>query len=204
MNVIKSIKFVALLCFLSAFSLVGGCANPHNNHANHNGFAGNIVAESPIYEVSGKSKRAAEAYRLKQQNLSRLLYSQGVSISLVGDKAQLSIPSYKLFNSQSANLSPKGYKLLQGVTAYIKYYSLVNLFINTYVGDSVADNLAWALSARQAQIVEDYIQSKNLDIRFIDSQGNGKENPVTNHTGLLGDHENSRVVFSWVFLSSRA
>jgi flagellar motor protein MotB len=191
-NITKNIT--SSLLIVTAAGLVVSCAK--NKAINTNV----ITPTAPIYAYSTDSRVAIEKSIAKRQAMSHKLAQQGVSVVLVGEQVKLSIPAYKLFNVGSANLSVAGSKLMGQVSRYIGTYSLVNLFVNTYTGNSVPENLAWALSSRQSQVVADYIQLKKLNIRFIDSSGRGRTSSVTLNKGIVADHENARVELSWSFL----
>ena len=129
----------------------------------------------------------------QEAQLRDQLRSTGVSVTRVGDRIILNMPSNITFPSDQASILPGFYETLNSVALVLKKFdrSIVNVYGHTDSQGSDAYNLR--LSQDRASAVSQYLSSQGVDPRRLNSQGFGESQPVASNGTDAGRAHNRRV-----------
>lgn len=129
----------------------------------------------------------------QEAQLRDQLRSTGVSVTRVGDRIILNMPSNITFPSDQASILPGFYETLDSVALVLKKFdrSIVNVYGHTDSQGSDGYNLR--LSHDRASAVSQYLASQGVDPRRLNSQGFGESQPVASNGNDAGRAQNRRV-----------
>lgn len=125
--------------------------------------------------------------------LRQHLQNTGVSVNRQGDRIELVMPSNITFDTNSSDIKPNFYDVLNSVTLVLKEYNktLINITGHT---DNTGDNAYnQGLSQRRAQSVGQYLISQGVDPTRVATQGMGESQPIASNDTPQGRQENRRV-----------
>lgn len=130
-------------------------------------------------------------YKVRDFNAD--LKKQGVLIIKTGETVTIVVPSDKLFNPDSANVSANGNFILTSIVEYMRGYEVVFMKVSGFTdacGSFLRDRV---LSEKQAQRVARYLAQNKIDTRIIYTEGFGPERPVANSDTPAGAAVNRRI-----------
>ena len=132
----------------------------------------------------------------QEAKLRAQLQGTGVSVTRVGDRIILNMPSNITFPSDQSSILPGFYSTLNSVALVLKEYdkSIVDVYGHTDSQGSDAYNLT--LSQRRASSVSQYLASQGVDPRRLNTQGFGESRPVASNDTEAGRAANRRVEVS--------
>jgi outer membrane protein OmpA-like peptidoglycan-associated protein len=144
--------------------------------------------------VGGLTGGAVGNYMDKQDaELRAKLQGTGVSVTREGDNIKLNMPGNITFETNSSDIKPNFYDVLNSVVLVINKYNktLVNIYGHT---DNVgSDTYNQGLSERRANSVAQYFVSHQVVGDRIAAQGFGKTRPIADNSTAEGKSRNRRV-----------
>ncbi|MBB4003843.1 MAG: OmpA family protein [Aurantimonas endophytica] len=129
----------------------------------------------------------------QEAKLRAQLQGTGVSVTRVGDRIILNMPSNITFPTDQSSILPGFYSTLTSVALVLKEFdrSIVDVYGHTDSQGSDAYN--FQLSQRRASSVSQYLASQGVDPRRLNTQGFGETQPVASNDTESGRAQNRRV-----------
>ena len=129
----------------------------------------------------------------QEAELRPQLQGTGVSVTRVGDRIVLNMPSNITFATDQDQVIPPFYATLDSVAIVLNKFNktLVDVDGHTDSTGSAAHNQA--LSERRAQSVANYLAGRGVDPRRMSAVGYGFTRPIASNDTEIGRAENRRV-----------
>lgn len=178
MKTINSIK-ILLLSVLSALLL--GCASSQPQQTTH-------------------SVNADSARRQNVAMLTQALEQQGVQVAQMGEKMRIVLPSDKLFNPRSANLSAYALPVLDNVSQLMLTLETTSAEVGGYTNLEYSPEINRSLSESQARTVVDYLWAKGVDARLLYAVGYGAVAPLQYEQAHVPINLNRRIEIQFQYL----
>jgi outer membrane protein OmpA-like peptidoglycan-associated protein len=138
---------------------------------------------------------AGVGYYMDQQEakLRQKLQGTGVSVTRDGDRIILNMPGNITFKTDSSDIAPNFYDVLNSVALVLKEYNktLINVYGHTDSDGNDAYNQG--LSERRAGSVGQYLISHEINPNRVMTMGFGETRPVAPNTTAEGKAQNRRV-----------
>lgn len=194
-----------LSCSLSSCSTEGsGLDSTTAKGAGAGAVAGAVVggvsgSSIPVSAGVGAAVGGIIGYFLSQDTtVLQSLGKEGVSVMRLGDNVTIIIPSQKLFNDYSVEVSSSGYTILDQIIELLKPMNKVKITIAAYAEAPVQSKKDLFLTDKQAQTVGNYFWDHQLDARLFYTVGYGGGHPIQYQSNLalndvIGDYTNYRV-----------
>lgn len=138
---------------------------------------------------------AIGAYYDAYATLQDRLENRGANIILLGDQVMIIIPSYLIFNENSAALRPQAYSTLDMVAEYVSKYPNISVKISGYTGATAPESINTVLSQQQADAVEKYLWKAGINTRVLYAAGYGSSYLITKNTPEWAS-DNNRIVIT--------
>ena len=106
---------------------------------------------------------------------------------------KISFSGDALFAFDKSVLKPEGKTMLDGLVSQLDGATYDTIIATGHTDRFGSNEYNQKLSERRAQVVKDYLVSKNVQANRIDAEGKGKTQPVTSSGDCLGA-KNTRVV----------
>jgi outer membrane protein OmpA-like peptidoglycan-associated protein len=162
--------------------LTGGDARQHRKNA---------LIGAGIGALAGG---AAGNYMDRQEaKLRAQLQGTGVSVTRNGNDITLNMPGNVTFQTNSSDLRPEFYNVLNSVALVLKEYDKTILEVAGHTDNTGAAQYNQALSERRAASVGQYLQSQGVGTQRIMTVGAGETHPVAPNTTAEGRQANRRV-----------
>ena len=129
----------------------------------------------------------------QEANLRHDLAGTGVSVTRVGDNITLNMPGNITFKSNSAELDPSFYKVLNSVNVVVKKYNKTVVEVAGHTDNTGAADYNQKLSERRANSVAQYLESQGLANNRVVTVGAGETRPVADNATPEGRQANRRV-----------
>jgi outer membrane protein OmpA-like peptidoglycan-associated protein len=131
----------------------------------------------------------AVGYYMDQQEakLRAELEGTGVSVTRIGDNITLNMPGNVTFATDSSDLSPAFFEVLNSVTKVLKEFD-----------QTVVEVYNQSLSERRAGSVSQYLQAHNISAQRLITIGMGELRPVADNGTAEGRQANRRVEMTMV------
>ena len=143
------------------------------------------------------------SYMDKQEaDLRERLRDSGVSVTRVGDDIILNMPGNVTFSSNSTDLKPDFYEVLNSVSLVLNEYNRSIIDIEGHTDSDGSDQFNIDLSTRRAQSVADYLTSQQVDRRRLKVFGIGEREPIATNRTARGKAQNRRVEIKIVPLTA--
>ncbi|MFC3075706.1 OmpA family protein [Shinella pollutisoli] len=129
----------------------------------------------------------------QEAELRAQLQGSGVSVTRVGDRIVLNMPSNITFATDQDQVIPAFYRTLDAVAIVLRKFDKTLIDVDGHT-DSVGNaqyNLA--LSERRAGSVANYLASTGVDPRRMSAVGYGMDRPVASNATEAGRAQNRRV-----------
>jgi outer membrane protein OmpA-like peptidoglycan-associated protein len=144
--------------------------------------------------VGGLAGGAAGAYMDRQEmKLREQLQGTGVGVTRVGDEIVLNMPGNVTFQTDSSDLNPQFFNVLDSVALVLKEYDKTVVEVVGHTDSTGAAAYNQALSERRASTVASYIFNRGIDERRILAFGRGLTQPVADNSTVAGRALNRRV-----------
>ena len=129
----------------------------------------------------------------QQAELRHDLAGTGVSVTRMGDNITLNMPGNITFKSNSSELDPSFYKVLNSVNIVVKKYNKTVVEVAGHTDNTGAAEYNQQLSERRAGSVAQYLESQGLASNRVVTVGAGETRPVADNSTPEGRQANRRV-----------
>lgn len=129
----------------------------------------------------------------QQAKLRSQLAGTGVSVTRMGDNITLNMPGNITFASNSAEINPSFYKVLNSVNVVLKEYDKTLVEVAGHTDSTGAAEYNQQLSERRADAVAQYLEGQGLRNDRVITVGAGETRPVASNDTPDGRQANRRV-----------
>lgn len=146
----------------------------------------------------------AVGYYMDQQEakLRAELEGTGVSVTRIGDNITLNMPGNVTFATDSSDLSPAFFEVLNSVTKVLKEFDQTVVEVAGHTDSTGSEVYNQSLSERRAQSVSQYLQAHNISAQRLITIGMGELRPVADNGTAEGRQANRRVEMTMVPVTS--
>ena len=142
-------------------------------------------------------------YMDKQEaELRAQLEGTGVSVTRNGDHITLNMPGNVTFATDSSDLSPAFFDVLNSVGVVLEEYEQTVVEVAGHTDSTGSDQYNQALSERRADSVARYLQSQGVIPQRLITVGMGEDYPVADNGTSMGRQANRRVEITMVPLTA--
>ena len=138
----------------------------------------------------------------QEASLRHDLAGTGVSVTRMGDNITLNMPGNITFKSDSSELDPSFYKVLNSVDLVLKKYNKTVVEVAGHTDSTGAADYNQKLSERRAEAVAQYLESQGLATNRVVTIGAGETRPVADNATPQGRQMNRRVELTLTPLTS--
>ena len=129
----------------------------------------------------------------QQAELRHDLQGTGVSVTRMGDNTTLNMPGNITFKTNSSELDPSFYKVLNSVNIVVKKYNKTVVEVAGHTDNTGGTEYNQQLSERRANSVAQYLESQGLASNRVVTVGAGETKPVADNSTVEGRSANRRV-----------
>lgn len=129
----------------------------------------------------------------QQAELRHQLAGTGVSVTRMGDNITLNMPGNITFKSDSAEVDPSFYQVLNSVDLILKKYDKTVIEVAGHTDSTGAAEYNQKLSERRANAVAQYLEGQGLATNRVVTIGAGETRPVADNATPTGRQANRRV-----------
>jgi outer membrane protein OmpA-like peptidoglycan-associated protein len=140
----------------------------------------------------------------QQAELRHDLAGTGVSVTRMGDNITLNMPGNITFKSDSAEVDPSFFKVLNSVNVVVKKYNKTVVEVAGHTDSTGAADYNQQLSERRANAVAQYLESQGLANNRVVTVGAGETRPVADNSTPDGRQANRRVELTLTPLTSQS
>jgi len=142
-------------------------------------------------------------YMDKQEaKLRAELAGTGVSVTRIGDNITLNMPGNVTFATNSSDLSPAFFEVLNSVGKVLKEFDQTVIEVAGHTDSTGAESYNRALSERRASSVSAYLRARNISGQRLITLGMGELRPVADNSSTAGRQINRRVEITMVPLTA--
>lgn len=142
---------------------------------------------------------AIGVYMDRQENELRAeLQGSGVSVTRIGDNITLNMPGNVTFATDSSDLSPAFFNVLNSVSKVLIKFDQTVVEVAGHTDSSGSDAYNQSLSERRAGSVSQYLQSQSISGQRVITVGMGETRPVADNGSGSGRQANRRVEITMV------
>jgi len=146
---------------------------------------------------------AIGVYMDKQEaQLRAELEGTGVSVARIGDNITLNMPGNVTFATDSSDLSPAFFDVLNSVGKVLGEYDKTVVEVAGHTDNTGSDAYNQSLSERRAASVATYLQGRNVTAQRLITVGMGEARPVADNMTADGRQANRRVEITMVPLTA--
>lgn len=137
---------------------------------------------------------AVGAYMDKQEaKLRDQLQGSGVSVTRVGDEIVLNMPGNITFQTNSSDLNPQFFEVLDSVALVLVEFDKTIVEVAGHTDSTGSAEFNQGLSERRAATVATYINNRGIDRQRILAFGRGLTQPIADNSTPAGRAQNRRV-----------
>ena len=129
----------------------------------------------------------------QESELRAQLQGTGISVTRVGDRIILNMPSNITFNTDQDAVMPQFYPTLNSVAIVLRKFDRTLIDINGHTDSTGSAEYNRALSGRRADSVIAYLQNRGVQRERMIAVGAGEEHPIASNDTEAGRAENRRV-----------
>jgi len=129
----------------------------------------------------------------QEMKLRQQLEGTGVSVTRVGDEIVLNMPGNVTFQTNSSDLNPQFFGVLDSVALVLKEYDKTVIQVVGHTDSTGSAEYNQALSERRASTVATYINTRGIDQQRILAFGRGLTQPIADNSTAEGRAMNRRV-----------
>jgi outer membrane protein OmpA-like peptidoglycan-associated protein len=129
----------------------------------------------------------------QEAELRAQLQGTGVSVTRVGDRIILNMPSNITFATDQDQVIPPFYRTLDSVAIVLNKFNKTLIDVNGHTDSTGSLQHNQALSERRAASVANYLGSRSVDQRRMSTMGFGPSQPVASNATSDGRAQNRRV-----------
>lgn len=138
----------------------------------------------------------------QEAKLRAELQGTGVSVTRMGDNITLNMPGNVTFATDSADLSPQFFDVLNSVSKVLQEYDKTVVEVAGHTDSTGSDAYNQRLSERRAASVAQYLRSQNVAEQRLLTLGMGESRPVADNGTVDGRQANRRVEITMVPLTA--
>lgn len=138
----------------------------------------------------------------QESKLRAELQGTGVSVTRIGDNITLNMPGNVTFATDSSDLSPAFFDVLNSVAKVMKEYNKTVVEVAGHTDSTGSDSYNQGLSERRAGAVAQYLRSQQVANERLITVGMGESRPVADNSSADGRQANRRVEITMVPLTS--
>jgi len=132
----------------------------------------------------------------QEAKLREELQGTGVSVTRNGNNITLNMPGNITFKTDSADLRPDFFDVLNSVSLVLKEYDKTILEVAGHTDSTGSEQYNKALSERRAGAVAQYLTSQGINPQRIITVGAGEDHPIASNDTPEGRQANRRVELS--------
>ncbi len=142
----------------------------------------------------------AVGYYMDQQEakLRAELQGTGVSVTRMGDNITLNMPGHVTFATDSSDLSPAFFDVLNSVSKVLTEFDQTVVEVAGHTDGTGSDTYNQALSERRSSSVAQYLRSQDIASQRLISVGLGESMPAADNGSAVGRQANRRVEITMV------
>lgn len=129
----------------------------------------------------------------QEAELRAQLQGTGISVTRVGDRIILNMPSNITFATDQDQVMPQFYATLNSVAIVLRKFNKTLIDVNGHTDSTGSAAHNQALSERRAYSVANYLSSQGVDQRRVSALGFGPSQPVASNATPAGRAQNRRV-----------
>ncbi|MEF2070245.1 OmpA family protein [Consotaella aegiceratis] len=129
----------------------------------------------------------------QEAELRRQLQGTGVSVTRVGDRIILNMPSNITFPTDGDSIRPEFYPTLNSVAIVLRKFDKTIVDVAGHTDSQGSDAYNFALSQRRASSVAQYLTGQGLNPQRFNVQGFGESQPIADNGSEAGRAQNRRV-----------
>lgn len=129
----------------------------------------------------------------QEMKLREQLAGTGVSVTRVGDEIVLNMPGNVTFQTNSSDLKPDFFGVLDSVALVLKEFNKTVVQVVGHTDSTGSDDYNQALSDRRAGTVSSYLQNRGVESQRTLVFGRGESQPVADNSTAEGRAQNRRV-----------
>ncbi|MCM2477151.1 OmpA family protein [Rhizobium sp. CG5] len=129
----------------------------------------------------------------QEAELRAQLQGTGISVTRVGDRIILNMPSNITFATDQDQVMPQFYATLNSVAIVLRKFNKTLIDVNGHTDSTGSAAHNQALSERRAYSVANYLSSQGVDQRRVSALGFGPSQPVASNASPDGRAQNRRV-----------
>lgn len=143
-------------------------------------------------------------YYMDQQEakLRAELEGTGVSVTRIGDNITLNMPGNVTFATDSSDLSPAFFDVLNSVGKVLQEYNKTVVEVAGHTDSTGSDAYNQSLSERRAASVASYLRGRGVLADRLISVGMGESRPIADNGTAAGRQANRRVEITMVPLTA--
>jgi outer membrane protein OmpA-like peptidoglycan-associated protein len=138
----------------------------------------------------------------QEDELRAELQGSGVSVTRIGDNITLNMPGSVTFATDSSDLSPACFNVLNSVSNVLIEYEQTVAEVAGYTDSAGSDTYNQSLPVRRASSVGQYLQSQSIASQRLITIGLGESMPVADNNANAGRQANRRVEITMVPVTS--
>ncbi len=138
----------------------------------------------------------------QEAELRAELEGTGVSVTRIGDNITLNMPGNVTFATNSSDLNPAFFDVLNSVGKVLGKYEKTIIEVAGHTDSTGTDEYNQQLSVRRAQSVAGYLRSQGVIDERIITLGMGESRPVADNSTAEGRQANRRVELTLVPLTA--
>lgn len=138
----------------------------------------------------------------QEDELRAELQGSGVSVTRIGDNITLNMPGNVTFATDSADLSPAFFNVLNSVSKVLIEFDKTVVEVAGHTDSTGSESYNQSLSERRAGSVSQYLQSQSIGMQRMITIGLGESMPVADNTTNAGRQANRRVEITMVPVTS--
>jgi outer membrane protein OmpA-like peptidoglycan-associated protein len=137
----------------------------------------------------------------QEAKLRAELEGTGVSVTRIGDNITLNMPGNVTFATNSSDLNPAFFEVLNSVGKVLKEFDKSVVEVAGHTDSTGTEEYNQALSERRAGSVSQYFQARGISSQRLITVGMGEMRPVADNGTVEGRQANRRVEITMVPLT---
>jgi len=134
----------------------------------------------------------------QEEKLRAELEGTGVSVTRIGDNITLNMPGNVTFATDSSDLSPAFFEVLDSVSTVLKEFDQTIVEVAGHTDSTGTETYNQDLSERRASSVSQYLQARKVSNERLITVGMGELRPIAENGTVGGRQANRRVEITMV------
>jgi outer membrane protein OmpA-like peptidoglycan-associated protein len=184
-------KKVALVALAATYLSACTTTDPYTGEQKVSNTAGGAAIGAGVGALAGGA--IGNYMDTQESELRAQLQGTGVSVTRMGDRIILNMPSNVTFATDQDQVIPPFYPTLDSVALVLRKFEKTLIDVDGHT-DSVGNaGYNQDLSERRANSVANYLASRGVDPRRMSAMGYGLERPIASNASESGRAQNRRV-----------